>query len=230
MEVTINTKSIDNIMDLGNFIKNFFGAKVQFFEKNDNGVALAAYFPTDRFIKIPPKREFIFVVIFVGGNSKIYQAGSGIDAFFLELCLPNIENKPYFEFENMEDLVNYLKSELTQITFPDMEVRSVRPIDFEDRKKRIDQWKSIFQQLIPYGLIVRCVEDYPEIADYGRIFELEWPNKPTPKEVSEKQKYDSDYYSGDGYIGLEPGEDWVKIYKEIVVKLETIYNIPNIPN
>ncbi len=229
MEVTINTKSIDNIMDLGNFIKNFFGADVKFFGENNDGIAFVSCFPTDRFIKIPPKREYIFIVVFVGGSSKIYQSDSQIDAFFLTLCLPDPKRKPLLEFEDMESLVDYLKIELTQITFPDMEVKSVRPIDFKDRNKRIEQWRDIFKQLIPYGLIVRYVEEHPDIAEYGRIFELEWPDKPTPKEVAEKQEYNSEYYSGDGYVGLEPGDDWTKIYKEVVARLQKIYDIPKIP-
>lgn len=217
--ILLDIGTIDNIFDLSNFIQRVFRAEIRFFEDtNEIGMAFCASF---KGIK-----KNLIVFVFLGGASDIYECNKEevflAKLFELNYFVENFlaKNKSIHHFNEPRLLVDFLKDEATEITFPDPEIiDSVKLVDLAEREKRINKWREIFFNLVPYGVVV---EDKRNESETRTIFCLTLPIGPVPTDVAERNEY-NDYFHGNDFIFFHPEDDWVKEYQNIVTRLNNIY-------
>lgn len=240
-EISIPIGHVDNVLDLANLLKKFFNADIEILnEKSGNeGVAIIARLNYKRYfldrLYYNVSSEFIKITVYVVGNSKIELDEDIVDLLTKKKLK---KERDVYVFETIKALVNFLKFQLTQIDFPQINVEDLKQIDLSEREKRLDQWQEAFEKLIPWGVNVSNQRN-EEIASCNWIFELEPPRTPLPMDLAIKNQRPSRYYEEAGEIyerfnksgvdGCEqffPGEsDWNKQYQSVVNHLKKIYKV-----
>lgn len=234
-KILLSMRSINNIMDLANLLKNLFPVKISFFpENNQYRLAFSAEFSSDCLLKFKKKQKTLHLLVFLNGKSRIYEDDALTSYMFHQdyILIDNLEKEinPLLSFESIAQFVEFLKDEFGKFDFPDIGIESLSLINLEERDKRIKAWRKKFDMLIPYGVVVEPVYDTDERAAVSTIFELNVPIKPVPKEIAEQNNagitYDAGCLDEKSWTPFYPEDDWNAMYKEIVEKLKEIYKIP----
>lgn len=229
--IELTLKSVDSILDLSNFLKNFFNAYTRIIPEVEASDGIVLY------VKIDGRKYFLYprlcknhvkIFVMIGGAVKIYATND----LLKDLSGVNINEEPTASFKKIADLVEFLKEELQQrVDIPEPEVSNMELIDLEERENNLNAWAELFSKLIPYGVIF--IDQRKEIvSEIDFIFELEVPGKPVPQELAIQNKYHyGGYYEDTGMDSLHffpGGEDWAENYKVVVEHLKKIYGVPNL--
>jgi hypothetical protein len=229
--IELTLKSVDSILDLSNFLKNFFNAYTRIIPEAEasDGIVLYAKIDGRKYFLYPHLcKNHVALFVMIGGAVKIYATND----LLKELYGFSINENPTASFQTISGLVEFLKEELQQrVNIPEPEVSNMELIDLEEREKNLNAWAELFRKLIPYGVIF--TDQRKEIVSQSNfIFELEVPGKPVPQEMAIKNEYHAGgYYEDTGMDSLHfypGGEDWAENYKAVVEHLKKIYEIPNL--
>jgi hypothetical protein len=227
--IELTLKSVDSILDLSNFLKNFFNSYTRIIPELEasDGIVLYAKMDGRKYFLHPSLcKNHVAIFVLISGEVKIYATND----LLKELRGFNINEKPTASFQKLSELTRFLIEELQQrINLPEPEVSNIKLVDLEEREKNLNAWTELLSKLIPYGVIF--VDQRKEVvSEIDFIFELEVPGKPVPTELAIQNKYhEGGYYEDTGMDSLHffsGGEDWAENYKAVVGHLKKIYSVP----